>query len=77
VVGLLHRRSIPKANGDRGQYDIAGTLGTGSWDYIAGTYDKNAGPDNQRLYLNGVRVAQMSDTLPSISIQLHLVSATM
>jgi hypothetical protein len=32
--------------------------------YIGGTYDKDAGPDNQRLYLNGVRVAQMSDTLP-------------
>jgi hypothetical protein len=32
--------------------------------YIVGIYDKDAGPDNQRLYLNGARVAQMSDTLP-------------
>jgi hypothetical protein len=29
-----------------------------------GTYDKDAGANNQRLYLNGARVAQMSDTLP-------------
>jgi hypothetical protein len=29
-----------------------------------GTYDKDAGPNNQRLYLNGACVAQMSDTLP-------------
>ena len=29
-----------------------------------GTYDKDAGTNNQRLYLNGTRVAQMSDTLP-------------
>jgi hypothetical protein len=28
------------------------------------TYDEDAGPYNQRLYLNGSRVAQMSDTLP-------------
>jgi hypothetical protein len=46
------------------QYDIAGTLGNGTWGYIVGSYDKDAGPDNQRLYLNGIRVAQMSDTLP-------------
>jgi Concanavalin A-like lectin/glucanases superfamily len=32
--------------------------------YIVGTYDKDAGPNNQRLYLNGARIAQMSDTLP-------------
>jgi hypothetical protein len=32
--------------------------------YIVGTYDKDAGTNNQRLYLNGARVAQMSDTLP-------------
>jgi hypothetical protein len=44
------------------QYDIAGTLGNGSWGYIVGTYDKDAGPNNQRLYLNGARVTQMSDT---------------
>jgi Concanavalin A-like lectin/glucanases superfamily len=25
---------------------------------------KDAGPNNQRLYLNGARVAQMSDTVP-------------
>jgi hypothetical protein len=43
---------------------IAGALGNGNWGYIVGTYDKDAGPDNQRLYLNGTRVAQMSDTLP-------------
>jgi Concanavalin A-like lectin/glucanases superfamily len=41
---------------NRLQYDIAGTL--------VGTYDKDAGTDNQRLYLNGARVAQMSGTLP-------------
>ena len=46
------------------QYDIAGTLGNGAWGYIFGTYDKDAGTNNQRLYLNGTRVAQMSDTLP-------------
>jgi hypothetical protein len=49
---------------NRLQYDIAGTLGNGSWGYIVGTYDKDAGANNQRLYLNGIRVAQMSDTLP-------------
>jgi hypothetical protein len=26
------------------QHDIAGTLGNGSWGYIVGTYDKDAGP---------------------------------
>jgi Concanavalin A-like lectin/glucanases superfamily len=41
---------------------IAGTLGNGGWGYLVGTYDKDAGTNNQRLYLNGVRVAQMSDT---------------
>jgi len=49
---------------NRLQYDIAGTLGNGRWGYIVGTYDKDAGTGNQRLYLNGARVAQMSDTLP-------------
>jgi hypothetical protein len=49
---------------NRLQYDIAGTLGNGTWGYIVGTYDKDAGPNNQRLYLSGGRVAQMSDTLP-------------
>jgi hypothetical protein len=44
------------------QHDIAGTLGNGSWGYIVGTYDKDAGPDNQRLYLNGTCVAQMAET---------------
>jgi hypothetical protein len=39
-------------------------LGNGSWGYIVGTYDRDAGPNNQRLYLNGTRVAQMSDALP-------------
>jgi hypothetical protein len=47
---------------DRLQHDIAGTLGNGSWGYIVGIYDKDAGPNNQRLYLNGTRVAHMSDT---------------
>jgi hypothetical protein len=42
----------------------AGTLGNGSWGCIVGTYDEDAGRSNQRLYLNGARVAQMSDTLP-------------
>jgi hypothetical protein len=46
------------------QHDIAGTLGNGAWGYIVGTYDKDAGTNNQRLYLNGPRVAQMSDTQP-------------
>ena len=40
---------------NRLQYDIAGTLGNGAWGYIVGTYDKDAGPDNQRLHLNGAR----------------------
>jgi MSHA biogenesis protein MshQ len=48
----------------RQQYDIAGARGNGAWGYIVCTYDKDAGPDNQRLYLNGSRVAQMSDTQP-------------
>jgi len=47
---------------NRLQYDIAGTLGNGSWGYIVGTYDKDAGTNNQRLYLNGTRVAR--DTQP-------------
>jgi hypothetical protein len=47
---------------NRLQYDIAGALGNGVWGYIVGTYDKDAGTNNQRLYLNGTRVAQMSDT---------------
>jgi hypothetical protein len=42
----------------------AGTLGNGAWGYIVGTYDKDAGTNNQRLYLKGTRVAQMSDTQP-------------
>jgi Concanavalin A-like lectin/glucanases superfamily len=49
---------------NRLQYDIAGMLGNGAWGCIVGTYDKDAGPNNQRLYLNGTRVAQMSDTQP-------------
>ena len=57
---------------NRLQYDIAGTLGNGGWGYIVGTYDKDAGANNQRLYLNGARVAQMSDTLP-----IDLNSATL
>jgi hypothetical protein len=38
-------------------------LRNGAWGYIVGT-DKDAGPNNQRLYLNGARVAEMIDTLP-------------
>jgi hypothetical protein len=49
---------------NRLQDDIAGTLGIGAWGYIVGPYDKDAGSNKQRLYLNGTRVAQMSDTLP-------------
>jgi MSHA biogenesis protein MshQ len=49
---------------NRLQYDIASTLGNGSWGYIVVTYDRDAGPDNQRLYLNGTRVAEVSDTQP-------------
>jgi hypothetical protein len=40
---------------NRLQYDIVGTLGNGAWGYIVGTYDKDAGTNNQRLYLNGAR----------------------
>ena len=39
-------------------------IGRHAWGYIVGTYDKDAGPNNERLYLNGTRVAQMSDALP-------------
>jgi Concanavalin A-like lectin/glucanases superfamily len=49
---------------NRLQHDMAGAPGTGSWAYIVGTYDKDVGANNQRLYLNATRVAQMSDTLP-------------
>jgi Concanavalin A-like lectin/glucanases superfamily len=49
---------------DAGAAAIAGALGNGAWGYILRTYDRNVGPDNQRLYLNGIRVAQMSDTQP-------------
>jgi MSHA biogenesis protein MshQ len=49
---------------NRLQDDMAGTLGNGAWGYVVGSYDKDAGTNNQRLYLNGVRVAQMSDTQP-------------
>jgi hypothetical protein len=62
---------------NRLQYDIAGTLGNGSWGYIVGTHDKDAGADNQRLYLNGTRVAQMSDTCRSILTQLPSASGGM
>jgi hypothetical protein len=31
-------------------------LENGAWDDIVGTCDKDAGPNNQRLYLNSVRV---------------------
>jgi hypothetical protein len=41
---------------------IAARSGIGSWGYIVGTCDKDAGPNDQRLYLNGARVAQMSDS---------------
>jgi hypothetical protein len=29
---------------------FAGTRGSGAWGYIVGTYDKDAGTNNQRLY---------------------------
>jgi hypothetical protein len=51
------------------QHDIAGALGNGSWGYIVGTYDKDAGPNTQRLYLNGARVAQASETA---AISIHI-----
>jgi hypothetical protein len=38
--------------------------GTGPGATSSATYDKDAGAKNQRLYLNGARVAQMSDTQP-------------
>jgi Concanavalin A-like lectin/glucanases superfamily len=53
-----------------------------SWGYIARTHNKNAGTNNQRLYLNGARVAQMSDTLPLdpysdlLSIGRHVSGST-
>jgi hypothetical protein len=50
------------------QHDIAGALGNGSWGYVAGTYAKDAGPNNQRLYLYGARVAQMSIDLNSAAL---------
>jgi hypothetical protein len=53
---------------------IASALGNGNWGYNAGTYDKDAGPKNQRLYLNSARVAQMSDTLPWTSMRIPLAS---
>jgi hypothetical protein len=56
--------AVGRCTRQRLQHDIAGTLGNGSWAYIVGTYDKDAGPGNQRLYLNGARVSQMSGTLP-------------
>jgi hypothetical protein len=53
-----------------------------SWGYIARTHNKNAGTNNQRLYLNGARVAQMSDTLPLdpysdlLSVGRHVTGST-
>jgi hypothetical protein len=49
---------------NRLQHDIAGTLGNGRWGYIVGIYDKDAGPNNQRLYLNGARRADERNTAP-------------
>jgi hypothetical protein len=46
------------------EHDIAGALGNGSWGYIVGTYARDAGPNNQRRYLNGARVTQMSAPQP-------------
>ena len=42
-----------------GPHNIAGTLGNGSWGYIVGTHDKDAG-----RCLNDTRLAQKSDKLP-------------
>jgi hypothetical protein len=39
-------------------------LPDGPWTYIVGTYDKDAGTNNERLYLKGAGVVQMSDTQP-------------
>jgi Concanavalin A-like lectin/glucanases superfamily len=55
------RRPRPLLAGGSG---VAGALGNGVWGYIVGTYDKDAGTNNQRLYLNGTRVPQMSDAQP-------------
>jgi hypothetical protein len=60
---------VPLWPDNRLQYDVAGTLGNGSWGYTAVTYDKDAGPDNQRLYLDGTRVAQMNDTQPGSQLE--------
>jgi hypothetical protein len=49
---------------NRLQYDMAARSGTAAGATSSTTYDKDAGPNNQRLYLNGTRVAQMSDTQP-------------
>ena len=59
-----------KEGSTRLQHDIAGALGNGSWGYIVGTYDKDAGANNQRLYLNGARVAQVSGRCLSLSTPL-------
>jgi hypothetical protein len=47
---------------NRLRYDAAGRLGNGAWGYSVGTYGEDAGPTSPHLYLNGTRVAQMSDT---------------
>jgi Lambda phage tail tape-measure protein (Tape_meas_lam_C) len=39
---------------------------------IVGTYHKDAGTNNQRVYLNGIRIAQMRDNQP-----IHLNSAAL
>jgi hypothetical protein len=49
---------------NRLQHDPTARWGNESWGYTVGSYDKEAGLNNQRLYLNGIRVAQMSDTQP-------------
>lgn len=66
VEDLLFERGIliPLQPNNRLRYDIAATLGSGAWRYIVGTYDRDAGTNNQRLDLNRIRVAQMSDPQP-------------
>jgi hypothetical protein len=39
----------PFGSDNRLQYDIAGTLGNGTWGCIVDTYDKDVGANNQRL----------------------------
>jgi hypothetical protein len=57
-------RGLPAAEKTAVHPPIGQHSGDGACGYIVRTYDKELGPNNQRLYLNGARVAQMSETLP-------------